>query len=281
MTKSKTTPPPYAGELFGLPPDPAHQPLQTPKSVVAVHQCSARLLSSLAPALKNKKQPPLLQWLGFLWSAAPLAGKTSSRLLAQSLSLALTVQRWTLFIRASNHPTKKSSLYVSSFVRRPLQATRKGRKVPNIPHVGKRSNFDAFSAGFQSCPQVGGASRSHVANQVDVVVQVAHKIVGDVVRRPAGVADELPLGHLVFDVRTAEVDWQQDEAVAQHVHGIWRGNNTDVTESVCLWISIASMGWQGGKTNKEGYNKILYCNILWQFKDKLHNKNSLRWCLRS
>lgn len=136
-------------------------------------------------------------------------------------------------------------------MRRPLQATRKGRKVPNVPCVGKRSNFDAFSAGFQSCPQVGGASRSHVANQVDVVVQVAHKIVGDIVRRPAGVADELPLGHLVFDMRTAEVDGQQDEAVAQHVHGVWRGNNTDVTESVCLSVNRHCINRLAGGKNKQ------------------------------
>lgn len=91
---------------------------------------------------------------------------------------------------------------------------------------------------------MGGASRSHVANQVDVVVQVAHKVVGDVVRRPAGVADELPLGHLVLDMRAAEVDGQQDEAVAQHVNGIWKGNSADVTQSVCPCIGIASTGRQ-------------------------------------
>lgn len=127
---------------------------------------------------------------------------------------------------------------MSSFVRRPLQATRKSCIVPNVPHVGKRSNFDVFSAGFQSSPQGGVASRCHVANQVDVVVQVAHKVVGDVVRRPAGVADELPLGHLVLDMWAAEVDGQQDETVAQHVNGIWKPNNTDVTESVRLEIGV-------------------------------------------
>lgn len=69
-------------------------------------------------------------------------------------------------------------------------------------------------------PGWAGPSRSHVANQVDVVVQVAHKVVGDVVRRAARVADELALGHLVLDMRAAEVDGEQDEAVAQHVDGI-------------------------------------------------------------
>lgn len=89
---------------------------------------------------------------------------------------------------------------------------------------------------------MGGASRSHVANQVDVVVQVAHKVVGDVVRRPAGVADELALGHLVLDVRAAEVDGQQDEAVAQHVNSIWKPSNNHVTESVRLSIGNALTG---------------------------------------
>lgn len=62
--------------------------------------------------------------------------------------------------------------------------------------------------------------RSHVANQVYVVVEVAHKVVRDVVRRPASVPDELPLGHLVFDVRAAQVDGEQDQTVAQDVHSV-------------------------------------------------------------
>lgn len=161
-------------------------------------------------------------------------------------------------------------MYVSSFVCRPLQATRKGRNVPNVPHVTKISNFDAFSAGFQSSPRVGGASRGHVANQVDVVVEVAHKVVGDVVRRPAGVADELPLGHLVLDVWAAEVDGQQDEAVAQHVDGVWRGDNTDVTESVCDWASHH----QVDRKTTHGYTVIFCCDILSRFKDILRNKDS-------
>lgn len=161
-------------------------------------------------------------------------------------------------------------MYVSSFVRRPLQATTTGRNVPNVPRVTKISKFDAFSAGFQSSPQVGGASRGHVANQVDVVVQVAHKVVGDVVRRPAGVADELPLGHLVLDVRAAEVDGQQDEAVAQHVDGVWRGDSADVTESVCDWASRR----QVDRKTTHGYTVIFYCDVLSRLKDILRNKNS-------
>lgn len=73
---------------------------------------------------------------------------------------------------------------------------------------------------------VGGGLRRHVANQVNVVVEVAHEVVGDVVRRPARVPDELPLGHFVFHVRAGEVDGQQDQTVAQHVHGVCRQDDT-------------------------------------------------------
>lgn len=41
-------------------------------------------------------------------------------------------------------------------------------------------------------------------------------------RRSASVPDELPLGHLVFDVGAGQVDGQQDQTVAQHVHGVCR-----------------------------------------------------------
>lgn len=59
-----------------------------------------------------------------------------------------------------------------------------------------------------------------MTDQVYVVVEVAHEVVGDVVRRSPSVPDELPLGHLVFDVGAAQVDGEQDQTVAQHVHRI-------------------------------------------------------------
>lgn len=47
-------------------------------------------------------------------------------------------------------------------------------------------------------------------------------------RRSACVPDELPLGHLVFDVGAGQVDGQQDQTVAQHVHGVCREANVAV-----------------------------------------------------
>lgn len=61
---------------------------------------------------------------------------------------------------------------------------------------------------------------SHVADQIDVVIQVTHKVLADVLCGAARVADELALGHLVLHVWAAQVDGEQDERVAQHVHGI-------------------------------------------------------------
>lgn len=62
-----------------------------------------------------------------------------------------------------------------------------------------------------------------MTDQVNVVVEVADKVIGDVVRRSPRVPDELPLGHFVFDVGAAQVDGQQDQTVAQHVHSVCRG----------------------------------------------------------
>lgn len=89
------------------------------------------------------------------------------------------------------------------------------------PTFGKQNEppLSTLSAGFRVV-HWWAELRSHVANQVYVVVEVAHKVVRDVVRRPAGVPDELPLGHLVLDVRAAQVDGQQDQTVAQDVHGV-------------------------------------------------------------
>lgn len=59
-----------------------------------------------------------------------------------------------------------------------------------------------------------------MANQIDVVIQMAHKVLADVLCGAPRVTDELALGHLVLHVWAAQVDGEQDERVAQHVHGI-------------------------------------------------------------
>ena len=58
---------------------------------------------------------------------------------------------------------------------------------------------------------------SYMANQVNVVVEMPHKVIRDVVGCAASVSDELPLGHFVFDVGAGQVDGQQDQTVAQDV----------------------------------------------------------------
>lgn len=59
-----------------------------------------------------------------------------------------------------------------------------------------------------------------MADQVYVVVEVAYEVVRHVVRCSASVLDELPLGHFVFDVWAGQIDGQQDQTVAQHVHSV-------------------------------------------------------------
>lgn len=59
-----------------------------------------------------------------------------------------------------------------------------------------------------------------MSDQVNVVIEVSHEVIGDVMSCSPCVSDELPLGHFVFDVRAGQVDGQQDETVAQHVHGV-------------------------------------------------------------
>jgi len=55
-----------------------------------------------------------------------------------------------------------------------------------------------------SCPWLW----RHVANQVNIVIQVSSKLVIDAGDGATCVPDELPLRHFVFDVRTGEVDGQ-------------------------------------------------------------------------
>lgn len=62
-----------------------------------------------------------------------------------------------------------------------------------------------------------------MADEIDVVVKMADKVLADVLGSVARVADKLAFGHLVLDVRAGQVYRQQDERVAEHIHGIWRG----------------------------------------------------------
>lgn len=61
---------------------------------------------------------------------------------------------------------------------------------------------------------------SHMADQIDVVIQMTHKVLADVLCSAPCVTDELALGHLVLHVWAAQVNGEQDERVAQHVHSI-------------------------------------------------------------
>lgn len=38
----------------------------------------------------------------------------------------------------------------------------------------------------------------------------------------ASVPDKLPLGHFVFDVGAGQVNGQQNQTVAQHIHSIYK-----------------------------------------------------------
>lgn len=59
-----------------------------------------------------------------------------------------------------------------------------------------------------------------MANQVDVIVEVAYEVIRDIMRCSSSVPDKLPLGHFVFHMWAGEVDGEQDKAVAQHIHSI-------------------------------------------------------------
>ncbi len=59
-----------------------------------------------------------------------------------------------------------------------------------------------------------------MTNQVNVVIEVAYKVIRDIMCRSASVSDKLPLGHFVFDMGTRQVNGQQDQTVAQHIHSI-------------------------------------------------------------
>lgn len=57
-----------------------------------------------------------------------------------------------------------------------------------------------------------------MADQIDVVIEVAYKVFADVLSCPSCVSDKFSFGHLVLYVRAGEVDGEKDEGVAQNVH---------------------------------------------------------------
>lgn len=59
-----------------------------------------------------------------------------------------------------------------------------------------------------------------MADQIDVVIEVAYEILTDVLSCPPGVSDKFSLGHLVLHVRTGEINGEKDEGVAQNIHCI-------------------------------------------------------------
>lgn len=75
-----------------------------------------------------------------------------------------------------------------------------------------------------------------MTNQVYVVIEVAHKVIRDIMRCSASVPDELSLGHFVFDVGAGQVNGKQDQTVAQHIHRICREMivNGDQTGLFCF-----------------------------------------------
>lgn len=87
--------------------------------------------------------------------------------------------------------------------------------------------------------------RSHVANQVYVVIEVAYKVIRDIMCRSASVPDKLPLGHFVFDVGAGEVDGQQDQTVAQHIHGIRTEAQVSDKARVTGTKPVAELGDEG------------------------------------
>lgn len=86
-----------------------------------------------------------------------------------------------------------------------------------------------------------------MADQINVVVQMTHKVLTDVLCGSARVADELTLGHLVFDVWAGQINGQQDERVAQHVHGVCNTKDTRIEKlhrsKMIKWVKIKQEKW--------------------------------------
>lgn len=118
------------------------------------------------------------------------------------------------FISSSNLSCKIYLLYVL-----------KGMKihfhdVPYLPHANRKQITNFYSSVQYEDLHWWVELRSHVTNQVYVVVEVAHEVIRDIMCCSASVPDKLPLGHFVFDVGAGQVNGQQDQTVAQHIHRI-------------------------------------------------------------
>lgn len=81
-----------------------------------------------------------------------------------------------------------------------------------------------------------------MANQVYVVIEMANKVIGDIMGCSASVPDKLPLGHFVFDVRAGQINGQQDQTVAQHIHSIWTEAQISDKTRVAGTKSVAELG---------------------------------------
>lgn len=87
-----------------------------------------------------------------------------------------------------------------------------------------------------------------MANQVDVVIKVAYKVIGDIMCCSPSVPDKFPLRHFVFDMGAGQVNRQQDQTVAQHIHSICRERTVkcDQTGLFVFPISIyTTTSWRG------------------------------------
>lgn len=94
-----------------------------------------------------------------------------------------------------------------------------------------------------------------MADQVYVVVEVAHEVVRHIMRCSASVPDKLPLRHFVFDVWAGQVDGQQDETVAQHVHGVWTEAQLSDQPGVAGTEPVAELGDQCFQV----FSSLLWC----------------------
>lgn len=84
-----------------------------------------------------------------------------------------------------------------------------------------------------------------MTNQVYVVIEVTNKVIRDIVCCSASIPDKLPLGHFVFDVRAGQVDGQQDQTVAQHIHSIGAEAQLSDETRVTGTEPVAELGDEG------------------------------------
>lgn len=73
-----------------------------------------------------------------------------------------------------------------------------------------------------------------MSNQVNVIIEMADKVIGDIMCCSASVPDKLPLRHFVFHMRAGEVDGQQNQTVAQHVHSVCRETTQSFIDSLSV-----------------------------------------------